>query len=137
MGLPLSEEDHLIDDIEDARGIATLVINSEFDDIIPLLKLRSKTSYYHSLGLTLFRTLIAASYLDRTKFQIALATCHKTYEMVSKRRKKNTGFIFKAEPDDYTDGKFRCDEFVSKLLKFQMSVMLSWLALKFSLFKRA
>lgn len=101
----LSVEDKLIDDIEDLREIASLVINSEFQDVIPRLKQRTHRSYYHLLGLTVFRTMVAGSYLDRKKFQIALGTCRKAGEMASKHRKKNTGYVFKTEPNEYTEGK--------------------------------
>lgn len=100
-----SVEDQLVEDLEDLREIASLVINSEFDDVIPRLKQHTDRSYYHRLGLTIFRTMIAGSYLDRKKFQIALGTCRKAGEKASEHRKKNTGYVFKTEPNEYTEGK--------------------------------
>lgn len=101
----VSEEDQLVSDIEDIKRIASLVINSEFEDVVPQFKERTDQSYYHLLGLTIFRTLIAGSYLDKKKFHVALVTCGKAWDKAASNRKKNTGYIFKTDPNEYTDCK--------------------------------
>lgn len=131
MAQPLSEEEQLVDDLEDLRQIASLVLNSEFENVIPSFKKRTDRSYYHLLGLTLFRTMIAGSYLDKKKFSIALGTCYKAYDMASKHRKKNVGLVFKTDPNAYTDCKLFHQRRVIKSLKnFQVNAMLSSSALK-------
>lgn len=101
----VSEEDELVNDIEDIKRIASLVINSEFEDVVPQLKNRTDQSYYHLLGLTVFRTLIAGSYLDKKKFHVALLTCGKAWDKAASNRKKNTGYIFRTDPNEYSDCK--------------------------------
>ena len=131
MAQPFSEEEQLVDDIEDLRKIASLVLNSEFHSVIPMFKKRTDRSYYHLLGLTIFRTMVAGSYLDKKKFSIALGTCYKAYEMASKHKKKSVGFVFKTDPNEYTDCKLLVKNLIETYL-FQVNAMQSLSALKCS-----
>ena len=92
----LSEEEQLVDDIDDVRRIAFMVLNSEFSEIIPNFKKRTDESYYHLLGLTIFNTILAMSYLKKERFQRTLDVCYKASEMANKHRKKECWLHFQS-----------------------------------------
>lgn len=78
------------------------VFMNEFAKLKALFKSRND-SYYHTFGLTLLRAGIGLMTLDKSKFKIALDTAWKGYEESSRRRKKNSGYLFKCDPNEYTD----------------------------------
>src|SRR5690348_14556704 len=107
---PVGELEEILTSLQ--TGVEYAFMN-EFTKLKTLFKSRND-SYYHTFGLTLLRAGIGLMTLDKSKFKIALDTAWKGYEESSRRRKKNSGYLFKCDPNEYTDEECHAELVVSE-----------------------
>ena len=87
--------------LDELRSFVQLMFLNEFEKMSELFK-SNPDSYTHLMALTLMRTGMAGITLDKTKFKAAKETAWMATSKSNEVR-KNTGFIFRSHPNDFTD----------------------------------
>lgn len=97
----------LEDSLLDCNSLVPLGFAFEFDQLKEILGKKiqdNESSYYHSMGLMIFLTVEAGSYLNRSKFDSVLKFSNKILAVIEKKRKKRS-LLFKTAPNEFSDGE--------------------------------